>query len=102
MMEFGKPPDPVYKQALGKGMWIVMGKKWYTPQEHFREFGKGLSLPEDSWRLEYPLKALAEGRALIETMIQESEDKEKILDALRRMNRFTDKILKEMTRKPEY
>lgn len=99
MLEFGKPPKPVYKQALGKGMWIVMGKKWYTPAEHFKVYGKGLSLPEGSWRLADPVEALKDGQEKIIKMVEESAPKEKVINALERLNKFMDKVLKEHSKK---
>lgn len=94
MSRIDRNNQPVHIRAIQSHKWIVMGKRWYTPEEFFREHGKGLSLLETSWHLADPFQAIVEAQGKIEKMIQDKKEPAMIIDALNRLYMFYARVFR--------
>lgn len=86
-------------RAQKLGSWIKYKGVLYTQTEFVSIFGLSKKFDEnDEVDFEFPIpeQTLAEGRKIIETMVWEKKDPVVIVNALRRMYLFEEKIRREI------
>lgn len=81
----------LYDLALNAGHWIGYKKQWYTPHEFATSLGRWeINIAEVD--ISDPRDVLRKGRQAFEKMVKEDKPKAEILNALKRLNAFTDKF----------
>lgn len=83
-------------ELAGKyNLWLRLDGRWYTPKEFHEDFYGKNHVRYKGVELLNPLWAIQQAREVIEEMIVDQKTVSSILNAMDRLNKFTDRLFKE-------
>lgn len=86
---------PVADIAFTHNCWLNVGKEWFTPLEFSERYRHANPLKFANAQIRNPLSALEEGRRALANNINRNCSIQDLLKGLDRLNKFSDKLIKE-------